>query len=370
MKDNFWEAKKVLITGHTGFKGSWLSLWLQGKGAHVVGYALPAPTKPSLFEVAQVAEGMTSITGDVRDLRHLKTVFTEYRPEIVIHLAAQPIVRYSYLNPVDTYSTNIMGTVNVLEAVRLSESARVALIITSDKCYENKEWVWGYRENDPMGGHDPYSSSKGCAELVTAAYRKSFFSENTDHEHRAVVASTRAGNVVGGGDWAKDRLIPDIINAFMENQPVIIRYPNAIRPWQHVLEPLRGYLILAEKLWTNGHKYCGGWNFGPDDNDAKPVSWVADCLIDLWGGNASWKTESTEQPHEDTYLKLDCTKTKSLLGWSPKINLDTTLKWIVEWYQAYISQKNMRRATEAEISRYERLEDEPQGFINNMAKNS
>ncbi len=359
MIGSFWENKKVLITGHTGFKGSWLSLWLQAKGADVVGYSLPAPTTPSLFEVARIAEGMTSITGDVRDLSHLKTVFTKQKPEIIIHLAAQPIVRYSYLNPVDTYSTNIMGTVNVLEAIRFSESARAALIITSDKCYENKGWVWGYRENDPMGGHDPYSSSKGCAELVTAAYRSSFFSDNKDHGHCAMVASTRAGNVVGGGDWAKDRLIPDIINAFMDNRPVIIRYPNAIRPWQHVLEPLRGYLMLAEKLWTSGSKFCGGWNFGPDDNDAKPVSWVSDCLTNLWGGHASWKTDSTAQPHEDTYLKLDCTKTKSLLEWSPKINLDTTLKWIVEWYQASINNKDMRKITKAEISRYEKFEDQP-----------
>lgn len=357
MEKNFWKARNVLITGHTGFKGSWLSLWLQRKGAHVIGYSLPAPTKPSLFEVARVADGMTSITGDVRDLSHLKTVFNEYKPEVIIHLAAQPIVRYSYLNPVDTYSTNIMGTVNLLEAIRLSESARVALIITSDKCYQNREWVWGYRENDPMGGNDPYSSSKGCAELVTAAYRKSFFADNKANENCALVASTRAGNVVGGGDWAKDRLIPDIINAFMDDLPVIIRYPNAIRPWQHVLEPLRGYLLLAEKLWTNGRRFCGGWNFGPDDKDARPVSWVADCLTKLWGGNAIWKTDSTIQPHEDTYLKLDCTKAKSLLEWSPYISLDTTLEWIVEWYQAYTSKNDMRQATEDEISRYERHED-------------
>lgn len=358
MKSNFWQAKKVLITGHTGFKGSWLSLWLQRKGAHVIGYALPAPTRPSLFEVARVAEGMTSVTGDVRDPGSLKKVFNEYRPEIVVHLAAQSIVRYSYLNPVDTYSTNIMGTVNLLEAIRLSESVRVALMITSDKCYENKEWVWGYRENDPMGGYDPYSSSKGCAELVTAAYRKSFFSDKKDREHCAAVASTRAGNVVGGGDWAKDRLIPDIINAFKDDHPVIIRYPNAIRPWQHVLEPLRGYLMLAEKLWTHGTEFSGGWNFGSDVKDARPVSWVADRLTNLWGGSAGWKTDSTVQPHEAGYLKLDCCKATNLLGWTPMIDLDTTLKWIVGWYQACISKKDMRQFTEAEISRYEKLENE------------
>ncbi len=352
-KSNFWESKKVLITGHTGFKGGWLSLWLQQKGAQVIGYALPAPTTPSLFEIARVAEGMTSITGDIRDYQRLNRVFEDYHPEIIIHLAAQAIVRYSYRHPVETYSTNIMGTVNVLEAFRLSESARVALMITSDKCYENKEWVWGYRENDSMGGYDPYSSSKGCAELVTAAYSKSFFPDQDNGEHKAVVASTRAGNVVGGGDWAIDRLIPDIINAFIDDQPAIIRYPNAIRPWQHVLEPLRGYLMLAEKLWTNGGQFSGGWNFGSDDSDAMPVSWVADSLAKLWGGNASWKTDSTEQPHEATYLKLDCSKAKSRLGWAPKINLETTLEWIVGWYQAYAGKKNMRHVTEAEISRYE-----------------
>jgi CDP-glucose 4,6-dehydratase len=358
MEDNFWKGKTVLITGHTGFKGSWLSLWLQRKGASVVGYSLAAPTKPSLFEVARVAQGMISITGDVRDLKHLKTVFNKYSPEIIIHLAAQPIVRYSYNHPVDTYSTNIMGTVSVLEAVRFSESVKVALIITSDKCYENKEWVWGYRENDPMGGYDPYSSSKGCAELVVAAYRKSFFSGNVDRKHCTAVASTRAGNVVGGGDWAKDRLIPDIMKAFMNDQEVIIRYPNAIRPWQHVLEPLRGYLMLAEKLWNNGEKFCGGWNFGPDDKYSKPVSWVADCLTKHWGGNVSWKTDSTIQPHEDTYLKLDSTKAKNLLGWSPKIKLNTTLQWIVEWYRAYFKKENMRQVTETEILRYEQILNE------------
>lgn len=355
MNGNLWEARKVLITGHTGFKGSWLSLWLQRKKARVIGYSLPAPTKPSLFELAQVAEGMTSIIGDIRDLDHLQAVFNEHKPEIIIHMAAQPIVRNSYSDPVDTYSTNIMGTVNILEAIRQSQSARVALIITSDKCYENKEWIWGYRENDPMGGYDPYSSSKGCAELVTAAYRKSFFSKDKDRDGCAAIASTRAGNVVGGGDWAKDRLIPDIIKAFMNEQPVIIRYPDAIRPWQHVLEPLRGYIMLAEKLWTNGRQFGGGWNFGPDDTDAKPVSWVADSLTNLWGGNADWDTDTVEQPHESTYLKLDCTKAKSLLGWSPKIKLDTTLKWIVDWYQAFIGKSNMREVTEAEIVRYESL---------------
>lgn len=355
MAPDFWKSKKVLITGHTGFKGGWLSLWLQRKGADIVGYALEAPTKPSLFEVARVADGMTSVTGDIRDLGQLKKVFDEHRPDIVFHLAAQPIVRESYQNPVETYDTNVMGTVNVLEAVRLSESARVALMITSDKCYENKEWLWGYRENEPMGGYDPYSSSKGCAELVTAAYRKSFFSDPMSNQQGVAVASVRAGNVIGGGDWAKDRLIPDMINAFLKAEPVTIRYPHAIRPWQHVLEPLGGYIMLAEKLWCDGKKYSGGWNFGPDEKDAKPVSWVADELAGLWGKNAAWSTDSTNQPHEAGYLKLDCSKARGRLGWSPKIDLHTALEWIVEWYQAYAGKKNMRRATETEISRYESL---------------
>lgn len=357
MARNFWKAKKVLITGHTGFKGGWLSLWLQKKGANIVGYSLPAPTDPSLFEVARVAEGMTSIIGDIRDLGHLNRVFNEYRPEIVFHLAAQPIVRESYQNPVETYDTNIMGTVNVLEAVRLSECTRVALMITSDKCYENKEWLWGYRENESMGGYDPYSSSKGCAELVTAAYRKSFFTEKSNDQNVVALASTRAGNVVGGGDWAKDRLIPDMIKAFLSDQPVIIRFPQSIRPWQHVLEPLSGYIMLAEKLWGNRVKYCGGWNFGPNENDAKPVSWVVNALVKLWGENAAWETDSTVQPHEAAYLKLDCSKARSQLGWSPKTNLYTALEWIVEWYQAYADNKNMRQVTETEISRYEKMEE-------------
>lgn len=353
MNSRFWEGKKVLITGHTGFKGSWLSLWLQRNGAYTMGYSLPPPTKPSLFEVARVADGMTSIIGDVRDLEHLKAAITKHQPEIVIHMAAQALVRYSYSNPVETYATNVMGTVNVLEAVRQTDSVRAILIITSDKCYENKEWLWGYRENDPMGGHDPYSSSKGCAELITSAYSRSYFSNADDLRRDVAVTSTRAGNVVGGGDWAPDRLIPDIMNAFMDNRAVNIRYPNAIRPWQHALEPLRGYLRLAEKLWHHGNKFTGAWNFGPDDQDARSVSWIADYITHLWGGSARWKSDSDPHPHEATYLKLDCSKAKSLLGWSPKLNLTTTLEWIVEWYQAYLQKKDMREITEAEISRYE-----------------
>jgi CDP-glucose 4,6-dehydratase len=355
MNNKFWESKKVLITGHTGFKGSWLSLWLQKQGACIVGYSLPPPTEPSLFELANVADGMTSITGDIRDLEHLQTVIAEHKPEIIIHMAAQSLVRYSYHNPVDTYSTNVMGTVNVLEAVKQSDGVRVLINITSDKCYENREWIWCYRENEPMGGYDPYSSSKGCAELVTSAYRRSYFANVNSPEHSVAVATTRAGNVVGGGDWASDRLIPDIMNAFIENRPVTIRNPHAIRPWQHVLEPLSGYLMLAEKLFYQGKTFAGAWNFGPDDQDARSVSWIADYLIRLWGKDARWETDIDQHPHEATHLKLDCSKAKSLLRWSPKLDLATTLEWIVKWYRAYHQRKNMRKITEAEISRYENM---------------
>ncbi len=353
MNKKFWERKKVLLTGHTGFKGSWLSLWLQNAGALIIGYSLPPPTKPSLFEVAGVADGMLSIMADIRDAERLKAVVSEQEPEIIIHMAAQSLVRYSYENPVDTYSTNIMGTVNVLEAARQSDSVKVALIITSDKCYENHEWLWGYRENDPMGGHDPYSSSKGCAELIASAYRRSYFSDGNFAGRRVAVATARAGNVVGGGDWARDRLVPDIMKAFMENQPVVIRFPHAIRPWQHVLEPLRGYLMLAEKLWYHGEDFTGAWNFGPDDDDSRPVSWVAEYLGRQWGDGSYRPLNSTSQRHEAMQLKLDCSKAKMLLGWSPKLDLSTALEWIVEWYRAFLQKKNMRRITEAEIFRYE-----------------
>ena len=355
MDATFWKGKKVLITGHTGFKGSWLSLWLQTKGVNTVGYSLPPPTKPSLFEIANISEGMVSIKGDVRDLDHLKAVIAEHTPEIVIHMAAQSLVRYSYSNPIETYSTNVMGTANVLEAIRQTDSVKVVLIITSDKCYENREWLWGYRENDPMGGHDPYSSSKGCAELVTSAYRSSYFSKKDCQTKSVALASARAGNVIGGGDWAPDRLIPDIMKGIMEDRPVVIRYPNAIRPWQHVFEPLRGYLTLTEMLWQQGGDFAGAWNFGPNNVDARPVSWIADHLTKLWGDGAIWESDSIHHPHEATYLKLDCSKVKSLLGWLPALDLTTTLQWIVEWYRAYRQEKDMRQVTGAEISRYERL---------------
>lgn len=349
MTPNFWKNKKVFLTGHTGFKGSWLSLWLQNLGAQVTGYSLSPPTKPSLFEVADVAKGMTSVIGDVQHFDQLKEALIKSKAEIVIHMAAQSLVRYSYSNPIETYLTNVMGTVNLLEAVRHCKTVEAVVNVTSDKCYENKEWVWGYRENDPMGGHDPYSSSKGCAELVSAAYRDSYFNQP---ESTVALASTRAGNVIGGGDWALDRLIPDIMNAFMEKRCVTIRNPNAIRPWQHVLEPLHGYLLLAEKLSNHGKTFCGGWNFGPNDEDTKPVSWIVDSITKLWGPEASSEIKKSDL-HEAQYLKLDCSKAKAELAWSPKLSLPSALEATVTWYRTYQQKKNMNQFTLDQISSYQ-----------------
>ena len=355
MNEEFWRGKKVLITGHTGFKGSWLALWLQHAGAEVIGYALSPPTEPSLFKAARVADGMMSIEGNVCDLKHLTAVMTEQNPEIVIHMAAQSLVRYSYRHPVETYATNVMGTVNLLEAVRQSASVRVVINVTSDKCYDNKEHDRGYKEDDPMGGFDPYSSSKGCAELVTAAYRNSFFQAEDETGHRVMLASVRAGNVIGGGDWADDRLIPDIIRAFIGNKAVVVRNPAAIRPWQHVLEPLDGYLALAERLWNEGAKFAEGWNFGPDETEAKPVSWIVEQMVRLWEGGARWELDETRHPHEAKYLRLDCTKAKRRLGWLPKLTLETSLRWVVDWYKHYREDADVRQITIDQINQYQRL---------------
>jgi CDP-glucose 4,6-dehydratase len=352
---SFWAGKTVFLTGHTGFKGGWLSLWLQELGAKVVGYALPPPTNPSLFEVARVADGMTSIEGDIRDLARLAAVMVEHQPAIVIHMAAQPLVRYSYQNPVETYSTNVMGTVNLLEAVRQAGSVKVVVNITSDKCYDNREWIWGYRENEPMGGYDPYSSSKGCAELVASAYRASYFNPKEFNHHGVALASVRAGNVIGGGDWAEDRLIPDIIRAITQGKPVHIRSPHAIRPWQHVLEPLAGYLQLAQKLWEDGPAYGEGWNFGPNDEDAKPVLWIVEHLTKTWGDGATWILDGRDHPHEAHYLKLDCSKAKTRLEWQPRWNLESTLSAIVDWHNAYRVGKAMREVTLQQIATYNGL---------------
>ncbi|MGZ4979301.1 MAG: CDP-glucose 4,6-dehydratase, partial [Methylobacter sp.] len=353
VEPSFWAGKVVLLTGHTGFKGSWLSLWLQDMGAKVIGYALAAPTNPSLFEAANVAEGMVSIESDIRDFAALSAVFAKYQPEIVIHMAAQPLVRYSYANPIETYSTNVMGTVHVLEAARQTSSVRAIVNVTSDKCYENREWAWGYRENEAMGGYDPYSNSKGCAELVAAAYRSSYFNSGNFTDHRVALASARAGNVIGGGDWAEDRLIPDIMRAIMQGKPVHIRNPHAIRPWQHVLEPLSGYLLLAQKLYQEGAVYAESWNFGPSDADAKPVQWIVESLTQSWGEDASWVLDDGDHPHEAHYLKLDCSKAKARLNWQPKWNLDVALGKIVTWHKAYKENMQMREITLKQIADYQ-----------------
>ena len=355
MNPAFWLGKRVFLTGHTGFKGSWLSLWLQSLGAAVTGYALQAPTNPSLFEVARVGESMTSIIEDIRDLPTLQQALQAARPDIVIHMAAQPLVRYSYQNPVQTYATNVMGTVHLLEAVRNSPSVKAVVNITTDKCYENREWVWSYRENEPMGGYDPYSNSKGCAELVSSAYRSSFFNADNHAQSGVALATVRAGNVIGGGDWAQDRLIPDILTAFEQGKRLDIRNPHAIRPWQHVLEPLRGYLTLAERLFEHGPSYAEGWNFGPNDEDAKPVSWVAEQMAAMWGNNVQWQFDTNEHPHEANYLKLDISKARSRLNWHPALRLNDALKLTIDWSKQHQAGADMHKLTLAQIHAYQIL---------------
>ncbi|WP_077036283.1 CDP-glucose 4,6-dehydratase [Pelomonas sp. KK5] len=344
----FWQGKRVLLTGHTGFKGSWLSLWLQSLGAEVTGYSLAAPTTPALFDVAHVAQGLREhIVGDVRDLEAVQAAFARVKPEIVIHMAAQPLVRLSYVEPVQTYATNVMGTVHVLEAARHAGTVKAVVSVTTDKCYENREWAWGYREDEAMGGHDPYSNSKGCAELVTSAYRKSFM-QNTG----IALASARAGNVIGGGDWAADRLLPDILRALEQQQPVEIRNPHAIRPWQHVLEPLSGYLLLAQSLYEQGQLNAEGWNFGPRDEDARPVQWIVERMCAAWGDAARWQLQPGEHPHEAHYLKLDISKARSRLQWTPRWPLEQALARIIEWHQAWRGGADMRALCLQQISEY------------------
>jgi CDP-glucose 4,6-dehydratase len=355
MNTSFWSGKRVFLTGHTGFKGSWLALWLQQLGAQVTGYALEAPTQPSLFDVAQVGHGMRSIHGDVRDLPGLLRAMQATQPEIVIHMAAQSLVRLSYENPVETYATNVMGTVHLLEAVRQTPGVKAVVNVTTDKCYENKEWAWGYRENEPMGGFDPYSNSKGCSELVSAAYRSSFFNPTHYAQHGVALATARAGNVIGGGDWAKDRLIPDILAAFEADKQVSIRNPHATRPWQHVLEPLRGYLTLVEHLYTDGPAFAEGWNFGPNSDDAKPVEWIVRQLAQRWGQGASWQVDASNQPHEANYLKLDISKASQRLHWQPALRLNEALGLIVDWVRARQTGADMHAATLAQIAAYQAL---------------
>lgn len=351
---SFWLEKKVFITGHSGFKGGWLSIWLSLMGAKITGYSLPPLSSPNLFNSADIAALCdNSHTADIRDLEKLQKTISLAKPEIIIHMAAQSLVRQSYINPVETYSSNVMGTVNVLESARSCESVRAVLVITSDKCYENKEWIWGYRENDAMGGYDPYSSSKGCAELVVNSYKSSFFNEKDYSRHQVAVATARAGNVIGGGDWSKDRLIPDAIAALMKGRTLIVRNPKAIRPWQHVLEPLSGYLVLTQMLYKNGSIFNGGWNFGPSENDSRTVEEVIELLISSWGGASSWRLDPNVQPHEANFLKLDCSKAAIKLGWKSKSNLENVVQGIVEWHKLHHSG----------ISAYELCKNQIQSYI-------
>ena len=353
MFEHTYRNRTVLITGHTGFKGTWLSLWLNHLGSNVIGYALKPPTQPSLFELCNLDTMVTSVEGDVRDFGYLKSVIQKYKPEIIFHLAAQALVRRSYSDPLETYSTNVMGIVHLLEAVRQIGGVKVIINVTSDKCYENQGWVWGYRENDPMGGQDPYSSSKGCAELITAAYTKSYFDPEHYERHGVSVASVRSGNVIGGGDWAEDRLLPDCMKALLENKSIVIRYPDAVRPWQHVLEPLFGYLLLAQLLYQNGPVFAGAWNFGPEDSSAKPVRWLVEKIVNIWGENAGWEIDPEDHPHEAHTLKLDCSKAKLRLGWLPQWDLETALRLTVDWYKTYGHHGDILTMTIHQIQQYE-----------------
>jgi CDP-glucose 4,6-dehydratase len=352
---SFWKGRRVFLTGHTGFKGSWLALWLHSLGAQVAGYALDPPTQPNLFEQARVADHVHTIRGDIRDFAQLKAEIDKCRPEVILHLAAQSVVKRGYDDPIETYSSNVMGTVHLFEAVRQLKRPVVIVNVTSDKCYENREWLWGYRESEPMGGRDPYSNSKGCAELVTSSYRESFFPPEEIKIHGVALGSARAGNAIGGGDWTSNQLIPDLVRAFLSSQPCLIRNPLGIRPWQFVLEPLRGYLMLAEHLSGNGFEFASGWNFAPSDDDAKPVSWIADEMVRLWGDRAQWTRDAAVHPHEAHFLKLDASRSKAELGWRPLLPLAQALTWIVEWYRTCQSKGDLHQFTLMQIERYQDL---------------
>ena len=350
VNSNFWKGKRVFITGHTGFKGSWLSLWLQSMGAKLNGLALAPPTAPALFEQANVYDDMNSTIGDIRDYKIVYDTMKACKPEIIIHMSAQPLVRYSYQAPVETYAVNVMGTVHLLEAARQIGTAKAIINVTTDKCYENQEWVWGYRENEPMGGHDPYSNSKGCSELISNAYRRSFFQQSG-----IALATVRAGNVIGGGDWAIDRLIPDILRAFEKSKPIIIRNPHAIRPWQHILEPLSGYLMLAEHLYNEGESFAEGWNFGPNDEDVRSVKWITDYMVKTWGNRASWVLDNKENPHEANYLKLDISKAKSKLKWQPLLKLEEALTLITDWHYHWLNKGDVKSKCLKQIKNFQEL---------------
>lgn len=350
-----WNGRKVFLTGHTGFKGGWLALWLARMGAQVRGYALDPSTEPSLFFTARVAEGVEDLRGDLRDRTKLDRAMREFRPEVVFHLAAQPLVRRSYADPLETYSTNVMGTAHVLDSVRTLDSVRAVVVITTDKCYLNREWEWGYREIDPLGGYDPYSSSKACAEIVSASYRSSYFLPEKYAAHGVGLATARAGNVIGGGDWSEDRLLPDLIRGFVAGKPTLIRNPAAIRPWQHVLEPVAGYLMLAERLLAGEVAFADAWNFGPWDDDAWPVERIADEMVKCWGEGASWTRDHAEKVHEAGYLKLDSSKARGRLKWQPRLRLHTALEWLVDWYREWHSGAEMHTFTVSQIERYASL---------------
>jgi CDP-glucose 4,6-dehydratase len=352
---SFWKGRRVLITGHTGFKGSWLCLWLHALESDVTGYALDPPTHPNLFEQAAVGGTVRSIYGDVRDFPALKAAVAECRPEVIIHMAAQSAVCRGYEDPVETYSSNVMGTVHLLESLRQVRQTCAVVNITSDKCYANREWVWGYREGETLGGRDPYSNSKGCAELVTTAYRESFFRPEAIADHGVALASARAGNAIGGGDWTCNQLIPDLMRAFLAGRPCPIRNPSAIRPWQFVLEPLHGYIMLAERLAVDPDAFASAWNFGPADEDAMPVHWIADELARSWGDGAVWARDAAVHPHEAHFLKLDASKARASLNWRPLLPLKQALGWIVDWYRALQAGTDLYRFTRGQIERYESL---------------
>lgn len=344
MNSHFWQNKKVLITGHTGFKGSWLSLWLQWLGADVVGVALEPSTQPNLFSTAHVSQNMTSLIGNICNFELMQNIQTQYQPEIIFHLAAQPLVRFSYHNPLETYATNVMGTVNLLESIRQSgPNVKAIIIVSSDKCYENKEWLWAYREPDRLGGYDPYSNSKACTELVAAAFRNSY---------RLNIATARAGNVIGGGDWAQDRLIPDMVRSLDSGEKMIVRYPQALRPWQHVLEPLQGYMHLAEKLYHHPVDYAQAWNFGPNEADVRNVRWVVEKINQIWDTAVVWQLMTDNPLHEAGYLKLDSSKAKAQLGWRPHWNIEQALQETLRWYRAHRDGANMQEVTLAQIKNY------------------
>ncbi len=352
IEKKFWQNRKVFITGHTGFKGSWLCIWLSSLGANVTGFALDPPTNPNLYENAQIESLIKSIKGDVRNAEKLIKEMCEFKPEVVIHMAAQSLVRASYIDPVETYSTNIMGTVNLFEAVRKCDSIRAVLNVTTDKCYENREWLWAYRENEPLGGYDPYSNSKACSELITISYRNSFFNPKEYSKHGVAIATARSGNVIGGGDWAADRLVPDCIRALLKGEKILIRNPYAIRPWQHVLEPLSGYIILAQKLYEEGPIFGEPWNFGPDDGDSQTVEWLVSKICALWGNEAKYEIDKREHPHEANYLKLDSSKAKHKLKWYPKWSLMKAIEKVIEWVKVYQRGDNIRKICLEQINEY------------------